>query len=102
MRGAWARFARNPSGGPGWNALGTGRAGSVLLGAYSQGVDGLYYDNSSDVTTGDWNLGVLGDVGKVRGGGVTVLPQSQLDFRCGLYKPIYLAIVGTEGMPPSF
>jgi acetylcholinesterase len=97
MRGAWARFAKNPAAGPGWNPIGTGRAGSVLSGAYGQVVDGLYYDNSSHVTTGDWSLGVLGNVGDVRGGGVTVLPQSKLDYRCDLYKPIFQAIVGTAG-----
>ncbi|UPX15672.1 uncharacterized protein EKO05_0006113 [Ascochyta rabiei] len=101
MQGAWARFAKNPLAGPGWNAVGTGQAGSVLSGAYDQAVSGLYYGSNGNVTTGDWNLGVLGDVGKVKGGGVTMLPQSQVDYRCNLYKPIYQAIVGTAGIPPS-
>jgi hypothetical protein len=101
MQGTWARFAKNPLAGPGWNAVGTGRSGSVLSGAYNQVTDGLYYGSSGNVTTGDWNLGVLGDVGNVRGGGVTVLPQSQVDYRCNLYRPIYQALVGTAGMPPS-
>ncbi|KAJ4350897.1 hypothetical protein N0V95_004345 [Ascochyta clinopodiicola] len=101
MQGAWARFAKNPLAGPGWNAVGTGQAGSVLSGAYDQTVDGLYYGSGGNVTTGDWNLGVLGDVGKVKGGGVTMMPQSQLDYRCNLYKPVYEAIVGTAGIPPS-
>lgn len=99
MQGAWARFAKNPLAGPGWNAIGTGQAGSVLNGAYGQAVGGLYYDNSGNVTSGEWDLAVLGDVGAVKGGGVTVLPQSQFDYRCSLYKPIYQAIVGTAGMP---
>lgn len=101
MQGAWARFAKNPLAGPGWNAVGTGQAGSVLAGAYNQAVDGLYYNNDGNVTVGDWDLGVLGDVGKVKGGGVTVMPQSQFDYRCSLYKPIYQAIVGTPGIPTS-
>lgn len=99
MQGAWARFAKNPLAGPGWNAVGTGRAGSVLSGAYDQVVDGLYYSGGGNVTIGDWNLGVLGDVGNARSGAVTVLPQSKLDFRCDLYKPIYQAVVGRDGMP---
>ena len=101
MQGTWARFAKNPSAGPGWNPVGTGRAGSVLSGAYDQVADGLYYGSSGNVTTGEWNLGVLGDVGRVKSGGVTVLPQSQLDYRCSLYKPIYKSVVGIAGMPPS-
>ncbi len=79
IRGAWARFAKNPSAGPGWSPVGTGQAGAVLSGAYDQVVDGIYYGASGNVTTGSWNLGVLGDVGGVRTGGVTVLPQSQFD-----------------------
>ena len=99
MQGAWARFAKNPLAGPGWNAVGIGKAGSVLSGAYDQVVDGLYYSSDGNATAGEWNLGVLGDVGNVRTGAVTVLPQSKLDFRCNLYKPIYQAIVGMSGIP---
>lgn len=101
MQGSWARFAKNPSAGPGWNSVGTGRAGPVLSGAYDQVVDGLYYGGNGNATTGNWNLGVLGDVGRVKSGGVTVLPQSLLDYRCSLFRPIYEATVGTAGMPPQ-
>ncbi|KAH6632903.1 Alpha/Beta hydrolase protein [Boeremia exigua] len=101
MRGAWARFAKNPLAGPGWNALGSGQAGSVLSGAYDQVPDGIYYGGSGNVTAGTWNVGVLGDIGRVKGGGVTLLPQSQLDYRCSLFNPLYQAVVGSAGMPPA-
>jgi acetylcholinesterase len=101
MQGAWARFAKNPLAGPGWNPVGTGRAGPVLSGASEQVTGGWYYGTSGNVTVGDWDLGVLGDVGRVKGTGVMVSPQSQLDYRCNLYKPIYQAVVGTAGIPPS-
>ena len=59
MRGAWAQFARNPILGPGWNPLGT--------------------FNGTD-------LGVLGTNGSA---GVTVIPQIEVDSRCGLLEPLY-------------
>ncbi|KAF3006894.1 hypothetical protein E8E13_011104 [Curvularia kusanoi] len=99
MSGAWARFAKNPAAGPGWNQVGTGTAGPVLSGAYDSVVDGIYLGGSGNATVGSWDLGVLGDVGGVRGGGVTVLPQSVVDYRCGLFKPVYQAVVGAAGMP---
>lgn len=62
MRGAWARFAKNPFAGPGWNALGT-----------FAGTD----------------LGVLGTNGD---SGVTVIRESDVDSRCGILTPFYSAI----------
>lgn len=62
MRGAWARFAKNPVAGPGWNALGT-----------FAGMD----------------LGVLGTNGN---SGVTVISESDVDYRCGIFAPFYSAI----------
>ena len=58
MQGAWARFAKNPALGPGWNRLGT--------------FDGL-------------DLGTLGTDGS---SGVTLIPHAEVDARCELYKPI--------------
>jgi carboxylesterase type B len=72
MNGAWAKFAKNPAGGPGWNAIGSG--GSYYLGASGQ------------------DLGVLGNVGNTNGSGVTVISEYGVDFRCDLYKPLYSAI----------
>jgi hypothetical protein len=66
IRGAWARFARNPLGGPGWNALGTGSS---------------FFGGTADLD--------LGDLGPDGSSGVTVIPESAVDFRCGLYNPIY-------------
>ena len=68
MQGAWARFARNPYAGPGWNALGTGAEGVVLLGADRVGVGGVYVDRNGSVVSGDWDLGV-GPGGAGGGGG---------------------------------
>ncbi|CAN9222284.1 unnamed protein product [Alternaria alternata] len=99
MQSTWARFAKNPYAGPGWNAIGTGAEGNVLVGAYDLVMGGLYQDQNATVTEGDWSLGVLGDVRNVRGSGVTVLPQSSLDYRCSLFRPIFEAIVGAQGIP---
>lgn len=101
MQGTWAKFAKNPLAGPGWNEVGTGNGGSVLQGAYNLVPGGILQDTSANVTTGDWNLGVLGDVGNARGSGVTVLPQSDLDYRCSLFRPLFEAVVGAEGIAPS-
>ena len=62
MQGSWARFAKNPTLGPGWNRLGT--------------FDG-------------YDVGALGANGS---SGVTVIPQAEVDARCELYKPVYSRI----------
>ena len=62
MQGAWAQFAKNPALGPGWNQLGI-----------YEGLD----------------LGALGTDGS---SGVTLIPQAEVDFRCGLFSPIYAGI----------
>jgi carboxylesterase type B len=100
MRGAWARFARNPYAGPGWNAVGEGAQGKVLVGAYEQVTGGVLTTGNGSAIEGDWSLGVLGDVGSVRGSGVTVLPQKQLDARCELFRPLYEAIGGKDAIAP--
>ncbi|GAB7351886.1 hypothetical protein MBLNU459_g2431t2 [Dothideomycetes sp. NU459] len=92
MRATWARFAKNPRNGPGWNAVGTGAAGPVLTGANASVVDGIYLGANSSALHGDWDLGVFGNVGNVMAGGVTVLPQSDLDQRCAIFLPIYQSL----------
>lgn len=82
--------------------MGTGAAGTILQGANDQVLGGIFRDQNSSALAGDWNLGVFGDVGNVRGSGVTVLPQSQLDHRCSLFQPIFEAVVGPAGIPPTF
>ena len=72
MRGAWADFAKNPEKGPGW--VGVGMAGE--------------YAGAEE----DQDLAVLGDVGDVQGGGATVVRQSEVDTRCGLFRPVYEAL----------
>lgn len=101
LQSTWARFAKNPLAGPGWNQVGTGGAGMVLQGASSQILGGVFQDQNATVVKGDWNLAVLGDVGNVGGSGATVLPQSDFDHRCSLYRPIYQANAGLQSLPPS-
>jgi carboxylesterase 2 len=62
MQGAWASFAKNPSGGPGWPKL-----GSAL------GVE----------------LGLLG--GKGAPGSEQTVPLLTADYPCVLYDPILIA-----------
>ncbi|KAI4746768.1 alpha/beta-hydrolase [Aureobasidium sp. EXF-12298] len=93
MRGAWAAFAKNPANGPGWNAVGTGAGGAVLSTASDGLPGGILIGSNGTVQEGDWDLAVLGNVGSVRGSGATVLPQSVVDGRCGLWVPVYEAIL---------
>lgn len=65
MRGAWARFARNPMAGPGW-----GEVGSF---------------NGTD-------LGMLGLDGSC---GVTVVSPEEIDARCELYDGLYSLLGGS-------
>lgn len=101
LQTTWARFAKNPLAGPGWNALGTGSAGLVLQGPSRQTLGGVLRDSHAALVQGDWNLAVLGDVGHEKTSGATVLPSAGLDARCDLYKPLYEAVAGAQGLPPS-
>lgn len=89
MRSMWARFAKNPAGGPGWNRIGTGVEDEVLVGATSEAEGGLYLSGNGTATSGMWDLGVLGNVGDVLGSGVTVIDQNDVDQRCALFKGTY-------------
>ncbi|KAK3707256.1 hypothetical protein LTR37_012257 [Vermiconidia calcicola] len=91
MRGAWARFTKNPMGGPGWNAVGTGAAGGVLVGSNQVQVGGIYQDASGSETSGGWNLGLWGNRGDALGSGITVIDQQEVDYRCELFAPLYAA-----------
>lgn len=97
MMGAWARFAKNPMGGPGWNQVGSGAAGSVLVGASEMQAGGVYMSNNGSVIPGAWDLGLWGNRGDVMSGGVTVIDQYEVDYRCGLYTPVYELLAGTSG-----
>lgn len=68
MRGAWARFAKDPVAGPGWNAVGTGSG---------------YFGGA-----GDLDLGLIGSDGNA---GVKVIKQRDVDHRCPLWTPILTA-----------
>lgn len=62
MRSTWARFAKDPESGPGWNAIGTG----------SEFLDGAA-DLDVAVFSGD-------------PAGVRVARQSELDGRCAFWR----------------
>lgn len=102
MQSAWAKFAKNPYAGPGWNAVGTGTAGTILSGTKDRVSGGLLLDRNMTIQTGDWNLAVFGDVGDVRGSGITVLPQSEFDARCSLFRSMFEDVMGLDGMPQNF
>jgi carboxylesterase type B len=44
MQNVWARFAKNPQGGPGWDAVDVGIATDILVGPNGTEVGGLYTD----------------------------------------------------------
>ncbi|KAI9717837.1 MAG: hypothetical protein M1828_007076 [Chrysothrix sp. TS-e1954] len=64
MNTAWATFAKNPQGGPGWNELGT-------------------FDGN--------DLGVLGAYGS---SGVTMINAVDVDERCSVYFPLFKSVDG--------
>lgn len=92
MQSAWARFAKNPMGGPGWNEVSTGAAGQVLVGAYEFVEGGVYTDAQGNVLEGAWDLALFGNGGDVKSSGVTVIDQQDVDYRCGLWTPVYEAV----------
>jgi len=73
----------------------------VLEGPYDESGGGVLKMGNGSLIEGDWSLGVLGDVGSVKGSGVTVLPQSAVDKRCELFRPMFEAVGGEGAMPPS-
>jgi hypothetical protein len=99
MRSAWARFAKNPLGGPGWNAVGTGAPGPVLVGATNIEAGGIYLSANGSELSGAFDLGLWGNAGSAQAAGITVIDQSEVDYRCGLYEAVYAAVAGTAGSP---
>jgi acetylcholinesterase len=67
IQGAWARFAKDPSSGPGWTAVAASPSGTDL-----------------------------GDIGLMGSAGVTVIRPSIVDTRCGIYYPLYKAVAGVS------
>jgi len=92
MMGAWAKFAKNPAGGPGWNQVGTGGAGAVLVGAADIELGGVYMSANASVISGAWDLGLWGNRYEAMGSGITVIDQYEVDYRCGLYEAVYDAV----------
>lgn len=90
--GIWAKFAKNPQAGPGWNPVGTGAEAAVLVGGSSTETGGLYYSENGTLSTGNFDLAVLGNRGNVLGSGVTVIDSQEVDHRCGLFALTYRAI----------
>jgi carboxylesterase type B len=68
MQGAWAKFAKNPAGGPGWTKVGAAHSGRPLNG--SEPVD----------------LGVLGGSASA---GVNVVSRKDVDAKCAMFVPLY-------------
>lgn len=66
MQGAWAKFAKNPAGHPGWNPLGTGSLGLVLAAARGIGpagaikAEGGIYFIPNMTSKGTFDMTVLG------------------------------------------
>lgn len=89
IRGTWARFARNPDRGPGWNRVGTGASGTVLVGADSNATGGILTDMNRISQNGSFYLGLLGNRGEALSSGVTVIDESEVDSRCSIYDSIY-------------
>lgn len=77
MQVAWAKFAKDPLGGPGWNAVGSA----------SQ-----FYGAAADRDVGD-----LGNRLDAASSGVTVIRENEIDSRCYLYEPLYQAVVASQG-----
>lgn len=85
MRSAWATFAKNPAGGPGWNPTGTGMESDVLVGAMSEADGGIIMAENGTTAMGTVNLAVFGNRGDALGSGVTVIDSNEVDSRCFLY-----------------
>lgn len=89
MRGAWATFAKNPEGGPGWNSVGTGMEAEVLIGAMSLAEGGILMAENGTNPKGTVNLGVFGNRGDALVSGITVIDSNEVDSRCFIYAPTY-------------
>ncbi|KAK5691864.1 hypothetical protein LTR97_011035 [Elasticomyces elasticus] len=96
MRGAWARFAKNPMGGPGWNQVGTGSAGAVLVGANEIEVGGVLQNANATIVSGAFDLGVWGNVGNGFSSGISVIDEYEVDYRCGLFEELYAAFAAID------
>jgi len=68
MQGAWAKFAKNPAGGPGWNKVGAAHSGRPLNGSEPE------------------DLGVLGGAST---SGVDVISRRAVDAKCAMFVPLY-------------
>jgi carboxylesterase type B len=68
MQSAWAKFAKNPAGGPGWNKVGSAHSGRPLNG--SEPAD----------------LGILGGGSSL---GVQIVNRKAVDAKCGMFVPLY-------------
>lgn len=102
IQGAWARFAKNPAGGPGWNPVGTGSASQVLGAARGIGptgatevAGGIYFNDNSTIP-GSFDMAVLGTRGSILSSGITVIDSAEVNSRCGLFAPRYSAIAAMD------
>lgn len=96
LMGIWAKFAKNPAGGPGWNQVGTGASMPVMFGATGVGDGGVYMSDNVTVLDGNNNLAVLGNRHDVLGASFTVVDSEEVNYRCGVFSPTYQAIVSMD------
>lgn len=92
----WAKFARNPRAGPGWNQVGTASQETVLVGASKTAPGGLFLEGTQYYVPGSWNLAVLGNRHDVLSSGVTVIDSQEVDHRCGLFEASYRAVANQD------
>lgn len=85
----WAKFAKNPLGGPGWNPIGSGTAGQMISGDYGETINGYLIGGNGSMTEGAWSLAVFGNRGDVMSSGFTIIDQQEVDFRCSVFDSIY-------------
>ena len=89
MRHSWAEFAKKPTGGPGWNGIGT--AGSFVL------QDGSNNPIAVQPTPLDLDLGVIGGSGNAAG--VVIERESTIDVKCEIFLPMYKVLAKIRGDP---
>jgi hypothetical protein len=87
FRHAWASFAKNPEGGPGWNSFGSGPSFFVQ--------DGSSNPTAVKPAPFDLDLGVIGGDGGVAG--IRIGRDSDIDSKCGIFMPVYEALATARG-----
>jgi hypothetical protein len=87
MRHAWASFAKDPEGGPGWDTIGTSSDFVVQ--------DGSNNPIAVVPAPADLDLGVIGGMGDAVG--LEIRRESEIDSKCSIFAPIYQALANARG-----